>query len=177
METREREEERHWYVIHTYSGYENKVKVNLEKKIESQNLQDEIFSVVVPMEDEIEDLPDGKTKTVKRKIFPGYVMVDMIVNDRSWYVVRNTQGVTGFVGTEKDPIPLSEEEASRILGKADKPVRVAGRFSVGDSVKVVDGWLLDREGEVLEVNEEEKRLMVLIDGTNVDLEFGAVKKI
>ena len=99
---------RAWYVVHTYSGYENKVKVNLEKKVASQNLGNVIFDIVVPMHTETE-VKEGKKKNVQRKVFPGYVLVNMIVNNYSWYVVRNTQGVTGFVGSEKEPIPLTEE--------------------------------------------------------------------
>ena len=108
------EEERQWYVIHTYSGYENKVKANLERKIQSMGMQTEIFQVLVPMEDEVE-IKDGKRKVTKKKIFPGYVLVEMIVNDRTWYVVRNTPGVTGFVGSGSKAIPLSSMELKPIL--------------------------------------------------------------
>ena len=171
MELQEREPTRQWYVIHTYSGYENKVKVNLEKKIESQGLQDKIFNVVIPLEDEVEER-DGKERIVKRKIFPGYVLVEMIVDNHSWYVVRNTEGVTGFVGTEKDPIPLTEEEARKILDgmAASEPV------SVGDSVTVKSGWLKGKSGKVTALIPEEDRAKVDIDGTSVDLEFGVLKK-
>ena len=105
---------RAWYVIHTYSGYENKVKANLERLMHSASMSDMLFNVVVPVEDELE-VKDGKEKVVPRKVFPGYVLVDMIVDEHSWYVVRNTTGVTGFVGSEKHPIPLTAEEAERIL--------------------------------------------------------------
>lgn len=108
------ESEKNWYVIHTYSGYENKVKANLERKVHSMGMEDEIFRVVVPMEDEVE-MKDGKKKITKKKVFPGYVMVEMIVNDRSWYVVRNTPGVTGFVGSGTKPIPLTDAEIKNIL--------------------------------------------------------------
>nr|MBO6294741.1 transcription termination/antitermination protein NusG [Schwartzia sp. (in: firmicutes)] len=108
--------QKQWYVIHTYSGYENKVKANLERKIRSMGLEDKIFNVVVPMDDEMEMQQNGKKKAVKRKVFPGYVLVEMIVDDQSWYVVRNTPGVTGFVGSESTkPIPLTEEEVKNIL--------------------------------------------------------------
>ena len=178
METRERVPDRAWYVIHTYSGYENKVKMNLEKKIESQGLQNEIFNVVVPLEDEVE-LKDGKERIVKRKVFPGYVLVDMIVNNRSWYVVRNTQGVTGFVGTEKDPVPLDDAEAKRILEACGEPFRrTRRRFEVGSRVVVIDGWFKDKEGEVEEIDDEKSRLKVkLADGTNLDLNYAAVKPL
>ena len=178
MDSRDRESSRRWYVIHTYSGYENKVKVNLEKKIESQNLQDEIFNVIVPMQDEVETTSSGEQKVVKRKVFPGYVLVDMIVNDRSWYVVRNTQGVTGFVGTEKDPVPLSDEEAQRILGSIDEPLLPKSTaFAAGDNVRIMSGWMQDHEGVVTAVDSEEKRLKVEVDGKSLELEFGMVKKI
>jgi len=108
------ESEKNWYVIHTYSGYENKVKANLERKVHSMGMEDEIFRIIVPMEDEVE-IKDGKKKITKKKVFPGYVMVEMIVNDESWYVVRNTPGVTGFVGSGTKPIPLTDAEIKNIL--------------------------------------------------------------
>ena len=137
--------QRAWYVSHTYSGYENKVKANLDKKIVAQDLGDVIFDVVVPMHIESE-YKDGKRRDVKRKIFPGYVLVDMIVNNYSWYVVRNTQGVTGFVGSEKDPIPLTYEEAERVLTTLteerpeDKPIG----FEVNEKVRISSGWFENR---------------------------------
>jgi transcriptional antiterminator NusG len=175
MELDERSHERAWYVVHTYSGYENKVKANLERKIESQGLEDVIFQVVVPVEDDIEE-KDGKQKVVKRKIFPGYVLVEMIVNNASWYIVRNTQGVTGFVGTEKEPIPLSNEEAEKILNsmKADKkPVTVMN----GDTVRVKDGWFKDQTGKVVEVDASEGIVKVEADGTVIELEADNVEKV
>ena len=114
MDLRQDNPGRAWYVIHTYSGYENKVKANLERLIHTANMGNMIFNVVVPVEDEVE-IKDGKKKVVPRKVFPGYVLVDMIVDEHSWYVVRNTTGVTGFVGSEKHPIPLTDAEAKRIL--------------------------------------------------------------
>ena len=110
------EGQRHWYVIHTYSGYENKVKLNLESKVHSLGMEDMIFQVLVPMQDELET-KDDQQKVVSRKVFPGYVLIEMIVDDRTWYAVRNTPGVTGFVGTGTKPIPLSPREVARILGK------------------------------------------------------------
>ena len=172
MELQEREQAgRRWYVIHTYSGYENKVKVNLEKKIESQNLQDKIFNVVIPLEDEVEE-KDGKERVVKRKIFPGYVLVEMIVDNYSWYIVRNTEGVTGFVGTEKEPIPLSPEEANKIL----EGMAASAGFAVGDTVTVKTGWLKGSTGVVKEVYEAEPRAKIDVDGTIVDLDFEVLKK-
>ena len=169
---------RAWYVIHTYSGYENKVKANLERKIASQGLGDEIFNVVVPVEDEIED-KDGKQKVTKKKIFPGYVLVEMIVNNRSWYVVRNTQGVTGFVGSEKEPIPLTEAEAARILGAMETgEVRKAVPDVVaGDVVRIKSGWFENYTATIDSIDSEKMRLKVLVDDTPVELDFTEVEKI
>ncbi|MBR3722199.1 MAG: transcription termination/antitermination factor NusG [Selenomonadaceae bacterium] len=175
MELDERTPHKAWYVVHTYSGYENKVKANLERKIESQGLQDVIFQVVVPLEDAIEE-KDGKEQLVKKKIFPGYVLVEMIVNNHSWYIVRNTQGVTGFVGTEKEPIPLSDEEAERILRSMTKEVQEL-KVANGDMVRVKDGWFKDKTGSVKEVDASEGRVKVEIDGTLMDLPAGDVEKI
>ena len=162
---------RAWYVVHTYSGYENKVKANLEKKIVAQDLGDVIFDVVVPMRMESE-YKDGKRRSIQKKIFPGYVLVDMIVNNYSWFVVRNTQGVTGFVGAEKDPIPLTDEEARKILDgmAASSPV------AVGDEVTVKTGWLKGKRGVVTSIIPEENRAQVQIDGKNVDIELSELKK-
>ncbi len=169
---------RAWYVIHTYSGYENKVKANLERKIASQGLSDEIFNVVVPVEDEIEDR-DGKQKITKKKIFPGYVLVDMIVNNRSWYVVRNTQGVTGFVGSEKDPIPLTEDEAARILSSmGEGEAKPVVDLAVGDTVRIKPGsWFENYTATVVSVDEEKRRLKLLVEETPVELDFTEVEKI
>ena len=171
MELQSRDAGRRWYVIHTYSGYENKVKVNLEKKIESQNLQDKIFNVVIPLEDDVEEV-NGQEKIVKRKVFPGYVLVEMIVDNHSWYIVRNTEGVTGFVGTEKDPIPLSPEEVDKILSGMTK----TQHFKVGDTVTVKDGWLKDKSGTITEIEPQEKRAKVEIDGAAVDISFDELTK-
>ena len=175
MELDEKAPLRAWYVVHTYSGYENKVKANLERKIESQGLQDVIFQVVVPIEDALEE-KEGKQKLVKKKIFPGYVLVEMIVNNHSWYVVRNTQGVTGFVGTEKEPIPLSEDEVQHILGSMfaeKKEIDVVN----GDVVRVKDGWFKDKTGAVKEVDASEGRVKVEIDGTLMDLDANDIEKV
>ena len=168
---------RAWYVIHTYSGYENKVKANLEKKVSSQGLDDVIFDIVVPMHTEVE-VKNGKKRMIQRKIFPGYVLIDMIVNNYSWYVVRNTQGVTGFVGSEKTPIPLSAEEAERILN-APEELRetLSNRLKVNDQVRIIAGWFVDYEATVKEIDEERQRLKVLVENTPVDLEFRQVEKI
>lgn len=168
---------RAWYVIHTYSGYENKVKANLERKIASQGLGDEIFNVVVPVEDEVED-KDGKQKVTKKKVFPGYVLVEMIVNNRSWYVVRNTQGVTGFVGSEKEPIPLTDAEAARILkSMGEEEIKPVVDIAVGDVVRIKSGWFENYTAKVTSIDEEKMRLKVLVEETPVELGFSEVEKI
>ena len=128
-----------WYVVHTYSGYENKVKTDLEKTIKNRELEDYFFDIIVPMEEQIE-IKEGKRKTNLKKVFPSYVLVKMIVTEKTWYIVRNTRGVTGFVGSGTDPIPLTEEEI-RKMGFEIKEVNVD--YSVNDSVKILDGALRD----------------------------------
>ena len=170
--------QRAWYVIHTYSGYENKVKANLEKKIVAQDLGDVIFDVVVPMRMESE-YKDGKRRTVQKKIFPGYVMVDMIVNNYSWFVVRNTQGVTGFVGSEKDPIPLSEDEAYKVLKELaeGRPEDTPIGFQVNDKVRIVAGWFENRIATVKSVDTQKRRVKVLVEGASIDLDVSQLEKI
>ena len=172
---------KHWYVIHTYSGYENKVKANLERRVESMDMQDKIFRVMVPTEEEI-DFKDGKKRIVKKKIFPGYVLVEMVISDDSWYVVRNTPGVTGFVGAGNKPVPLDETEVKGILkqmGVDDPKPRVA--FEEGSQVRVVSGPFGGFTGVVEEVNLERGRLRVIVSmfgrETPVEFEFNQVEKI
>jgi len=172
--------EKNWYVIHTYSGYENKVKTNLEKRIESMNVGDKIFRILVPMEDEIE-IKNGKRKISKRKIFPGYVLVEMIITDESWYVVRNTPGVTGFVGTGSKPIPLQETEIRHILkhmGLEEAKPKV--NFSVGESVRVISGPFQNFIGTVEEIYPDKGKLKVLVGmfgrETPVELDFSQAQK-
>ena len=168
---------RAWYVVHTYSGYENKVKVNLEKKVASQNLGDVIFEVVVPMHTETE-VKEGKKKNVQRKVFPGYVLVNMIVNNYSWYVVRNTQGVTGFVGSEKEPIPLTEEEAEKILNVSSKDLEgLSVKIKVNDKVRITSGWLEDYSAIVKEIDSDKRRVIVVVEGKPVELDFDQVEKL
>lgn len=173
--------EKQWYVIHTYSGYENKVKANLERRVESMGMEEKIFRILVPMEDEVE-IKDGKKKITKRKIFPGYVLVEMIVTDDSWYVVRNTPGVTGFVGSGSKPIPLQEKEVRSILRQmgVDEP-RPKVEFPVGSSVKVVSGPFENFAGVVEEVNPEKGKLKVLVSmfgrETPVELDYGQIEKM
>ena len=171
---------KNWYVIHTYSGYENKVKTNLEKRVESMNMGDKIFRVLVPMEDEIE-IKNGKKKISKRKVFPGYVLVEMDITDDSWYVVRNTPGVTGFVGSGNKPIPLLEHEVSSILRQMGlEKVRTKIDVSIGQSVRVISGPFKDFIGVVQEILEEKQKVRVSVSmfgrETPVELEFSQIEK-
>jgi len=160
-----------WYVVHTYSGYENKVKANIEKTIENRKLQDQILEVSVPLEDVIE-MKNGKEKTVQRKMFPGYVLLNMYMNDDTWYVVRNTRGVTGFVGPGSKPVPLTEEEMRNMGLKRDQ--EVVYEFEVGDTVQVVSGVWENTEGVVRLINHEKKSLTISIDmfGRETPVEIG-----
>jgi transcriptional antiterminator NusG len=173
--------ERRWYVVHTYSGYENKVKANLEHRIESMDMKDKIFQVVVPTEEEVE-LKEGHKVTTKRKIFPGYVLVEMIMSDDSWYVVRNTPGVTGFVGTGNSPIPLMDHEVKAIIKqmKVETP-KVKVGYSVGQSVKIIDGPFAEFMGVVDEINPERGKVKVLVSffgrETPVELDFNQIARL
>lgn len=166
-----------WYVVHTYSGYENKVKANLEKSVENRNLHDLIHQVIVPTEKVVE-IKDGKKKTVERKIFPGYVLVKMVMTDDSWYVVRNTRGVTGFVGPNSKPVPLTDAEV-RALGIKEKLPSVD--ISVKDTVRVISGPLENFIGVVQEVYLERQKAKVLISmfgrETPVEFDFIQLQKI
>ena len=166
-----------WYVIHTYSGYENKVKTDLEKMVKNRELEDYFFDIVVPMEEQIE-IKDGKRKANLKKVFPGYVLIKMIVTDETWYIVRNTRGVTGFVGSGTNPIPLTEEEI-RNMGFEDVPITVD--YEVNESVKVTSGPLEGFIGVVQEINKEKGKVKVLVSmfgrETPVELEFSQVQKV
>ncbi len=166
-----------WYVVHTYSGYENKVKTDLEKTIKNRELEDYFFDIVVPMEEQIE-IKDGKRKANLKKVFPGYVLVKMIVPEESWYIVRNTRGVTGFVGSGTDPIPLTNEEI-RNMGFETTIINVD--YEVNDSVKVVNGPLSGFIGTVQEINKEKNKVKVMVSmfgrETPVELEFSQVEKV
>lgn len=166
-----------WYVVHTYSGYENKVKTDLEKTIKNRELEEFFFDIVVPMEEQIE-IKDGKRKTNLKKVFPGYVLIKMIVTEESWYIVRNTRGVTGFVGSGTDPIPLTNEE---IRNMGFEAVVINVDYNVNDSVKVVNGPLSGFVGTVQEINKEKNKVKVLVSmfgrETPVELEFSQVEKI
>ena len=175
--SQENEEKANWYVIHTYSGYENKVKTDLEKTIKNRELEDFFFNIVVPMEEQVE-IKDGKRKTNLKKVFPGYVLIKMIVTEESWYIVRNTRGVTGFVGSGTDPIPLTEAEI-RNMGFDDVPVNVD--YDINDTVQVINGPLEGFVGVVQEINQEKQKVKVLVSmfgrETPVDLEFAQVQKV
>jgi transcriptional antiterminator NusG len=166
-----------WYVVHTYSGYENKVKANLEKMVENRGLQNLIQEVNVPMEETVE-IKNGKRKSVLRKIFPSYVMVKMVMTDESWYIVRNTRGVTGFVGPGSKPIPLSEEEVNSM--GVEKPV-IRLDFEEGQSVRVMDGPLEGFVGIVEKVDHQEQKVRVIVSmfgrETPVDLDFLQAQKV
>ena len=173
--------EKNWYVVHTYAGYENKVKTNLEKRVESMEMQDKIFRVLVPMEKEYE-VKNGKKKATLKKVFPGYVLVEMIITDDSWYVVRNTPGVTGFVGPGSKPIPLSPSEVAQILKQMgmDEP-KPKIEFEVGESVRVIEGPFADFIGSVEEVLPDRRKIKVLVSmfgrETPVELDYFQVEKI
>ncbi len=169
--------EPNWYVVHTYSGYENKVKTDLEKTIKNRELGDYFFDIVVPMEEQIE-IKDGKRKTNLKKVFPGYVLVKMIVTEESWYIVRNTRGVTGFVGSGTEPIPLTPEEI-RNMGFEQTLVNV--EYDLEDSVRVMSGPFENFIGTVKEINKEKHKVKVMVSmfgrETPVELEFSQVQKI
>ena len=166
-----------WYVVHTYSGYENKVKTDLEKTIKNRELEDFFEDIVVPMEEQVE-IKDGKRKTNLRKVFPGYVLIKMIVTEESWYIVRNTRGVTGFVGSGTDPIPLSDEEI-RKMGFDNVPINVD--YNVDDNVKILGGPLDGYTGIVKEIKKDKNKVIVLVSmfgrETPVELEFSQVQKL
>lgn len=170
-------EEAKWYVVHTYSGYENKVKEDLEKTVENRNLQDMILEVKYPTE-EVVEIKDAKRKVVQRKVYPGYVMIKMIMNDKTWYVVRNTRGVTGFVGPGSKPIPLTDEEVTA-MGVEHIPIELD--IAVGESVRVVSGPLENFIGtvEVLDPERQKVKLVVSMFGRNtpVELDYIQVQKL
>ncbi|PID82231.1 MAG: transcription termination/antitermination protein NusG [Clostridiales bacterium] len=172
------EKEARWYVVHTYSGHENKVKANIEKIVENRGMEEIIQKVAVPTE-EIVETKNGKKKVRHKKIFPGYCVVKMIMNDESWYVVRNTRGVTGFVGSPTKPTPLTEEEVAGMGIEQRRIVHIT--IEVGEMIRVVSGPFENFEGIVEEVNLEKQSLKVLISmfgrETPVELEFSQVKKI
>lgn len=176
----ESQDSRAWYVIHCYSGYENKVKHNLEQRIETMRMQDQIFQVVVPTEDEME-VRDGKRRTIERRIFPGYILVQMALSDDSWYVVRNTPGVTGFVGMGNEPTPLRPEEVQAIMKRmeAEAP-KIKVTFKSGQKVRIIDGPFNEFIGLVDDIDMERAKVRVLVSffgrETPVELDFLQVEK-
>ncbi|HWO78578.1 MAG TPA: transcription termination/antitermination protein NusG [Bacillus sp. (in: firmicutes)] len=176
--------EKNWYVVHTYSGYENKVKANLEKRVESMGMQDKIFRVVVPEEEET-DIKNGKKKVVKKKVFPGYVLVELVMTDDSWYVVRNTPGVTGFVGSAgsgSKPTPLMPDEVSSVLKKMGVEERkVDINFELGETVKVKEGPFANFTGSIEDIDRDKQKIKVLVNmfgrETPVELSFDQIDKL
>lgn len=176
--------ERHWYVIHTYSGYENKVKQNLESRAQSMGMEDKIFQIVVPTEEELE-VKNGKKRVVQRKVFPGYVLVEMIMTDDSWYVVRNTPGVTGFVGSGgggSKPMPLLPGEVHSILrDNSGETARPRITYTVGEVVRIIEGAFADMVGTVEEINADQQKLKVLVSmfgrETPLEVDYGQVEKL
>lgn len=166
-----------WYVVHTYSGYENKVKANIDKTIENRHLEEQILEVRVPMQDVVE-LKNGVQKTSQKKMFPGYVLIHMIMNDDTWYVVRNTRGVTGFVGPGSKPVPLSEAEVAPLSGQ---PGEIEVDFEVGDTVKVIGGVWADTVGVIQSLNMQKQSITISVElfgrETPVEINFADVKKM
>ena len=169
--------EANWYVVHTYSGYENKVKANIDKTIENRHLENQILEVRVPLED-VEENKDGKRRIVQKKMFPGYVLIHMIMNDDTWYVVRNTRGVTGFVGPGSKPVALSEAEMER-LGIQNVVVQID--FEVGDSVVITSGAWKDTESVIQSINEAKRTVTINVEimgrETPLEIGFAEVKKL
>jgi transcriptional antiterminator NusG len=170
-----------WYVIHSYSGYENKVKKNLEHRIESMDMQDKIFQVVVPTEEEIE-LKDGQRRVVERRVFPGYVLVQMIMDEQSWYVVRNTPNVTGFVGMGNKPTALPDDEVKRIMRQLEsEEPKIKVDFKTGQKVRIVEGAFAEFTGIVTELHPDKGRARVMVSffnrDTPVDVDFLQLEKV
>ena len=171
--------EAHWYVVHTYSGYENKVKANIEKTIENRNLQDQILQVSVPMQDEVE-IRNGQKKQISKKMFPGYVLINMVMNDDTWYVVRNTRGVTGFVGPGSKPVTLSESEMIP-LGIQVEEKKIVVDFDLGDTIIVTRGVWENTVAEIKRIDEHKEMVTINVDmfgrETPVEISFADVKKM
>ena len=177
--------EKHWYVVHTYSGYENRVQDNLMRKVESLGMQDRVLRAVVPMENVVEE-KNGKRVIVQRKLYPGYVLVEMVVEPDTWYAVRNTPGVTGFVGSEKVPVPLTDSEAERLLRSIgveieDKREKIEIKVKVGENVRIREGAFTDFIGKVLEINENRGTITVSIDmfgrETRAEVDYFQIEEI
>ncbi len=169
--------EANWYVVHTYSGYENKVKANIDKAIENRHLEDQILEVQVPMQDVVE-LKNGVRKQVSKKMFPGYVLINMVMNDDTWYVVRNTRGVTGFVGPGSKPVPLTDVEMASLGIRRDN---IEIDFEIGDAITVIGGVWKDTIGVILSINEHKQCVTINVDmfgrETPVEISFAEIKKM
>jgi len=175
------EKEKNWYVIHTYSGYEDAVAKNLKQRIESLGMEDKIFNVIVPKEKKIK-IKNNKRKTVEEKIYPGYVLVEMVVDDDSWYVVRNTPRVTGFLGSGTIPVPVSKKDIDELMGRMDAgEPEIQIDLEIGESVKIIDGPFKGLEGKVSEIDQERGKIKVLVNmfgrDTPVELDSLQMKKI
>lgn len=178
------DEAKQWYVLHTYSGYENKVKEDLEMRITSMGMQDNIFRVVLPENERVEKTKTGKEKVVKDKVFPGYVFVEMLMSDEAWFVVRNTPNVTGFLGSHgqgSKPTPLLDDEVHRLLRSQGEKVERDISFEVGEHIRVIDGAFDGLEGEITEIEEDQEKLKVVLEmfgrETIAEIEFDQVDKI
>lgn len=177
----EGEAQKYWYVVHCYSGYEEKVRYAIEQRIDSMGMTGSIFDVIVPEEEEIE-IKDGKRRTIKRRIFPGYILVQMKMDEDSWYVVRNTPGVTGFVGMGNEPTPLRKEEVDQIMSRmSDEAPKIKVNFKIGQRVRIVDGPFNDFIGEVSDIDIDKSKVRVMVNffgrETPVELDFLEVEKI
>lgn len=173
--------EKHWYAVHTLSGHENKVKVNILRRAKSLGLQDKIFRILIPTEEELR-VRGGKRVSVRRKIFPGYILIEMVLDDQTWHLVRNTTGVTGFVSSGHRPVPIKDEEVQRILRSVqESKQRPKVKWNKGDTVRVLTGPFAELTGKIEEVNLEKERLKVMIElfgrDTPVELEFTQVEKM
>jgi transcriptional antiterminator NusG len=171
-------EEARWYVVHTYSGYENKVKANIEKTIENRNLQDQILEVMIPVQNVLEITKTGAKKQAQKKIFPAYVLIHMIMNDDTWYVVRNTRGVTGFVGPGSKPVPLTDEEMKEMSNMLDGGMELD--FAVGDTVVITSGVWENQTGVIQQINQKTQSVILNVDffgrETPAELNFTDIKK-
>lgn len=169
-----------WYVLHTYSGYENKVKKTIEARVEALDMADRVFEIIVPTQEEVE-IKDGQRKTVQRKVFPGYVLVRMTMDEDTWYQLRNTPGVTGFVSQDNKPVPLQGDAANTVIqGMEAEAPKVTMSFALGDTVRIIDGPFADFRGEIDEVNNEKGKVKVLVSffgrETPVELDFLQVER-
>lgn len=173
--------EKHWYVVHCYSGYENKVRFGIEQRIETMGMQDKIFDVIVPTEEELE-IKDGKRRTVEKRVFPGYIIVQMVMDEDSWYVVRNTPGVTGFVGMGNEPTPLRQEEVDTIVKRMESgEARVKVNYKIGEKVRIIDGPFNDFIGTVADIDHAKSKVRVMVSffgrETPVEVDFMEVEKV